>query len=151
MVSSPFGEGKALRGGVTLDLYNQKVIPKVCCTITTRIDSSNNIWLMTMENTTDYNRKEGVIYTDPRTGKKYRIAIRKYTPRDCFRLMGVRDSDFDKLLATDGNGKRLLSNSKLYEMAGNSIVTECMVGIFENLFYPEGKNNADRHGQLSLF
>lgn len=95
-------------------------------------------------------KKDGIIYTDPRTGDRYRIAIRKYTPRDCFRLMGVRDEDFDKLLATDENGKRLLSNSKLYEMAGNSIVVQCMVGIFENLFYPK-ETHVDESGQMSLF
>lgn len=97
------------------------------------------------------NNKKGVIYTDPRTGYKYRIAIRKYTPRDCFRLMGVRDEDFDKLLATDVNGKRLISNSKLYQLAGNSIVTDCMVAMFDNLFYPTGQHQADKQGQLSLF
>lgn len=95
-------------------------------------------------------KKKGVIYTDPRTGYKYRIAIRKYTPRDCFRLMGVRDEDFDKLLAIDENGKRILSNSKLYEMAGNSIVVQCMVEIFENLFYPK-ETHVDDFGQMSLF
>ena len=66
-------------------------------------------------------------------GKKFRI--RKLTPRECFRLMGVGDKDIDKLMAArevdDGakqmqnehtSVKRVLSNSSLYKLAGNSIV-----------------------------
>lgn len=152
------GKVRSIRGGLTLDLYNQAVIPKLCCTVTTRIDASNHYWLMTMRRISPTitladvrSRKKGVIYTDPRTGYKYRIAIRKYTPRDCFRLMGVRDEDFDKLLATDDNGKRLISNSKLYQLAGNSIVTDCMTAMFDSLFYPTGQHQVDKNGQLSLF
>lgn len=147
------GKEKPIRGGLTLDLYNQAVIPKMCCTVTTRIDKSDLYWLLTIKRMTmeQTNKKKGVIYTDPRTGYKYRIAIRKYTPRDCFRLMGVRDEDFDKLLATDENGKRLISNSKLYQLAGNNIVTDCMVAMFDSLFYPTGQHQADKNGQLSLF
>lgn len=65
--------------------------------------------------------------------------------------MGVRDEDFDKLLATDDNGKRLISNSKLYQLAGNSIVTDCMTAMFDSLFYPTGQHQVDKNGQLSLF
>lgn len=97
------------------------------------------------------NNKQGFFFTDPRTGRMYRIALRKYSPRDCFRLMGVRDEDFDKLLATDEKGKRIISNSKLYQLAGNSIVVDCMVGLFENLFFPKGETKVDKHGQLNLF
>lgn len=86
-----------------------------------------------------------------RNGHTYEISIRKYTPRDCFRLMGVRDEDFDKLLAVDADGKRLVSNSKLYQLAGNSIVTNCMTAMFGELFYPSGERYADKNGQLSLF
>ena len=74
--------------------------------------------------------------------------IRKLTPRECFRLMDVRDSDFEKLLATDscdknGNHKRAISDSQLYKMAGNSIVVSCLDLIFENLFFPQ-----KREGEL---
>ena len=47
-------------------------------------------------------------------GKKFRI--RKLTPRECFRLMGVDDADIDKMQAAG------ISNSGLYKLAGNSIV-----------------------------
>ena len=52
------------------------------------------------------------------------LAIRKLTPKECFRLMGFDDSDVDKLIT---NG---ISNTQLYKMAGNSIV----VTVLENLF-----------------
>jgi DNA (cytosine-5)-methyltransferase 1 len=46
---------------------------------------------------------------------KTRYRIRKLSPRECFRLQGFPDSEFDKLTA---NG---ISNSQLYKMAGNAV------------------------------
>lgn len=76
---------------------------------------------------------------DENKGKWFRI--RKLTPRECFRLMDVSDADFDKLLVMETTGKegklkRVISDSQLYKMAGNSIVVACMDLIFENLFFP---------------
>lgn len=72
--------------------------------------------------------------------KRYRI--RKLTPRECFRLMDVCESDIDKIQASG------VSESQQYKMAGNSIVVACMVGIFKNLFSSE---EIELEGQLSLF
>ena len=74
---------------------------------------------------------------DEENGKWFRI--RKLTPRECFRIMDVSDTDFDKLIVTEdagGKQKRAISDSQLYKMAGNSIVVSCMDLIFENLFFP---------------
>lgn len=73
--------------------------------------------------------------------------IRKLTPRECFRLMDVSDADYDKLLVLETTGKegklkRVISDSQLYKMAGNSIVVSCMEFIFENLFFPKEVENA---------
>ena len=54
--------------------------------------------------------------------------IRKLTPRECFRLMGLNDNEIDKIQSTD------LSNSRQYKMAGNSIVINVLEAIFKNLF-----------------
>ena len=54
--------------------------------------------------------------------------IRKLTPRECFRLMGMRDDDIDKIQATG------ISNTQQYKMAGNSIVVNVLEAIFKNLF-----------------
>lgn len=53
--------------------------------------------------------------------KKYRI--RKLTPRECWRLMGFSDEDFDKAAAVN-------SNTQLYAQAGNSIVVNVLEAIF---------------------
>lgn len=65
--------------------------------------------------------------------------IRKLTPRECWRLMGVRDEQFDKL--------HDISNSQLYKMAGNSIVVDVLMGIFKNMFMPDRKV---QKGQIDL-
>ena len=54
--------------------------------------------------------------------------IRKLTPRECFRLMGVSDADIDKIQVAG------ISKSQQYKMAGNSIVVNCLAAIFRQLF-----------------
>ena len=56
---------------------------------------------------------------------KYRI--RKLTPKECWRLMGFDDEDFEKAQASG------ISNSQLYKQAGNSIVVNVLERIFDNL------------------
>lgn len=51
------------------------------------------------------------------------ISIRRLTPRECWRLMGWKDCDIDKVL--DGS----ISNTQLYKMAGNSIVVDCLKNV----------------------
>lgn len=75
---------------------------------------------------------------EPKITEGYRI--RKLTPRECWRLMGVKDEQFDRL--------HDISNSQLYKMAGNSIVVDVLEAIFRNLFSPEIKG---KEKQLSLF
>lgn len=54
------------------------------------------------------------------------LKIRKLTPKECFRLQGFDDSDFEKAAATN-------SNSQLYKQAGNSITVQVPQAIFEEL------------------
>ena len=89
-----------------------------------------------MENMTD--KKEMQLLPELR-GKKFRI--RKLTPRECFRLMGVDDKDIDKIKASG------ISNSAQYKLAGNSIVVDTLFHLFRKLLIePENES-----GQLSLF
>ena len=60
--------------------------------------------------------------------------IRKLTPRECFRLMGMRDSDIDKIQEAG------ISNTQQYKLAGNSIVVDVLEAIFKNLFKGGIKN-----------
>ena len=62
------------------------------------------------------------------TGATDGFRIRKLTPRECFRLMGVSDADIDKIQAAG------ISKSQQYKMAGNSIVVNCLAAIFRQLF-----------------
>lgn len=79
-------------------------------------------------------------------GDEYELKIRKYTPSECFRLMGVRQDDIDNIIKETS-----LSDSNLYQLAGNSIVTNCMTAIFDELLYPTNNSYVEKDGQLSLF
>lgn len=99
-------------------------------------------------------------FTD-RTIKSY--AIRKLTPKECFRLMGVRDNVIstmqssnaqaaERVLDWKGKGNpedMAISASQQYKQAGNSIVVDVLAHIYEQLFYP--KPNQRKFRQLSLF
>lgn len=99
-------EEKDAKNGDTVDAFNQRVNNTgVCPTLTTRPEGFKTA-ILPVQN--------------------YRI--RKLTPRECWRLMGVRDEQFDKL--------HDISNSQLYKMAGNSIVVDVLMGIFKNMFEP---------------
>lgn len=52
--------------------------------------------------------------------------IRKLTPKECFRLMGFTDEEFDRI--------HNISNTQLYKQAGNSIVVNVLTAIFNELF-----------------
>lgn len=58
--------------------------------------------------------------------------IRKLTPKECFRLMGFDDSDWQVLV----NNK--ISNTQLYKMAGNSIVVDVVEEILCQMFDEDG-------------
>lgn len=53
--------------------------------------------------------------------------LRKLSPREYFRLMGVKDEDIDIILDA------VHSESDRYQLAGNSIVCQVLVGIFRRL------------------
>ena len=53
--------------------------------------------------------------------------IRKLTPKECWRLIGFSDADFDSAKASG------VSNSQLYKQAGNSIVVDVLMAIFREL------------------
>lgn len=96
-----------------------------------------------------------------RTIKSY--AIRKLTPKECFRLMGVRDNIIGTMQSSNaeavqlipgwkGKGKpedMAISASQQYKQAGNSIVVDVLAHIYEQLFYPTPKPR--KQEQLTLF
>ena len=57
---------------------------------------------------------------------KDNLRIRKLTPKECFRLMGFDDEDFEK-------ASQVNSNAQLYKQAGNSIVVQVLEAVFREL------------------
>lgn len=76
-------------------------------------------------------QKDSMIASDMR--------IRKLTPKECFRLMGFDDTDFEKAEAVN-------SNTQLYKQAGNSIVVPVVENIIKMLIECgalKGEENGD--------
>ena len=56
-----------------------------------------------------------------------KLRIRKLTPKECWRLMGFDDADFEK-------AAKVNSNAQLYKQAGNSIVVDVLYYIFKKMY-----------------
>ena len=54
------------------------------------------------------------------------LEIRRLTPKECFRLMGFDDLDFEKARSVN-------SDTQLYKQAGNSIVVNVLEAVLTNL------------------
>jgi len=54
------------------------------------------------------------------------IRVHRLTPKECYRLMGFSDEDFEK-------ARKVVSEGQLYKQAGNSIVVNVLMAIFENM------------------
>lgn len=91
-----------------IDLYSKTAKEDVISTITTRIFGSGNFLI-----------------------HEYNYQLRKPTPRECFRFMGLDEISIGKLLNLN------LKPSKYYHLAGNSIVIDVLYFLFYNLFYPD--------------
>lgn len=88
-----------------------------------------------------------------------RIAVRKMTSKEAFRLMDVDDADIDKIMSAEEtvtlkNGKmkvkKAVSKTACYKLAGNSIVVSCLYHIFRTMFIPNQPEN-NQPKQLTLF
>ena len=71
-------------------------------------------------------------YRQPCIEIKNNTKIRKLTPKECWRLMGFDDEDFNK-------ASKVNSNTQLYKQAGNSIVVNVLMAIFNELLKKEGE------------
>jgi DNA (cytosine-5)-methyltransferase 1 len=96
--------------GDTINPYNRNVnISGIIPTITTRPEGLKTAILPIVQNKEDNT-----------------LAIRKLTPKECWRLMGFSDEDFEK-------ASKVNSNTQLYKQAGNSIVVNVLMAIFKEL------------------
>lgn len=87
---------------LSIDSYNKVAHEGVCQAIKATFNRNNENWLYDLS------------------------GIRKYSPKECFRLMGVRDADYERVAKNQ-------SNSSLYHLAGDSIVTNCLMAIFKEM------------------
>lgn len=81
----------------------------------------------------DDNEKFAVAFVEP-NGEVHIGRIRKLTPRECWRLQGFTDEQFNKAKATG------LSDSRLYKMAGNAVTVNVISAIGEIIKKVESKN-----------
>lgn len=132
-----------------IDIYNKKIIGgKICGTLTAHGNASSTtcgtfgvvsvgnvnpsgngqngsvISAEGLARAVTTEKGEGQKVVVPESADDYRV--RKLTPRECWRLMGFSDQDFNKAAACN-------SNTQLYRQAGNSICVNVLSAIFRQL------------------
>lgn len=106
-----------------IDLNPDPKLTEIARCITARHDSgiSNRkaehlgVFVKSTDFTDD--EKFAVVFVEP-NGEVHIGRIRKLTPRECWKLQGFTDDQFDKAKATG------LSDSRLYKMAGNAVTVK---------------------------
>ena len=94
----------------------------------------NETIVHTLTTKQDRNPNSGiVIYKNYARGK---TKWRYLTPRECFKLMGFDEEDFEKLISNNdliSNRIKIFSIAKLNKLAGNSIVVDVLEAIFKQI------------------
>ncbi len=83
------------------------------------------------------NNPENMVLEMKEVDEMKRYRIRRLTPRECWRLMGFSDEDFEAAAGVN-------SNTQLYAQAGNSIVVNVLEAIFGQMVDQE---NAAHEGE----
>ena len=100
---------------------NKVVVNKVVAgAVTTREGS-------TRADTSSYISKDFPENTNIAGKDMTRYRVRKLTERECFKLMGVKQEDFEKI-------RKNQSKSSCYHLAGDSIVVPVLMAIFGQMF-----------------
>lgn len=101
-------------------LYNGKNVNEIFVnTVTTKQDRNPNSGLITYHN-----------YARGKTKWRY------LTPRECFKLMGFDEQDFERVIQDNPRvtrNRNLYSTEKLIKLAGNSIVVDVLEAIFRQV------------------
>lgn len=94
----------------------------------------NEIDVNTVTTKQDRNPNSGlIVYRNYARGK---TKWRYLTPRECFKLMGFDEIDFDNIIEQkifDKKGKAFYTKEKLIKLAGNSIVVDVLEAIFQQI------------------
>ena len=73
------------------------------------------------------------------------VCIRYITEREAFRLMGQTDDAIDRIMETEK------AKTRLYEMAGNSIVVDVLMDIFKGIYVEETFGKRSKRPSLEDF
>jgi len=138
-------EGKITGPYLWVDGYNGTTKADVTGTIMHGYDFRNH-WYITVPHTKDRTPKDNNIMIvqinlDKREAQCF--DIRKLTPRETGRLMGVREPQLDAMQASG------LRPSALYKLFGNSIVVDVLAAIYRQVWYNDPTEQ--RSQQLELF
>ena len=87
------------------------------------------------------NAHSGLRYYERYDPAHHRLCIRRLTPSDCLRCMGVNENNLHFIQQSG------IPESQQYKLAGNSIVVDVLEHIFRKLFIDK-ENNSE---QMSLF
>lgn len=122
-----------------IDLNPDPKLTEIARCITARQDSGisnrkaehSGVFVESTDFTDD--EKFAVAYVEP-NGEVHIGRIRKLTPRECWKLQGFTDGQFDKANATG------LSDSRLYKMAGNAVTVNVISEIDKIIKKVNNKN-----------
>lgn len=76
-------------------------------------------------------------------GVEYNGRVRKLTPKECFRLQGYSDEQFDKLAEIG------ISDTRMYKMAGNSVTTNVVTAVGKKLIEEINKIETEENNAQS--
>ncbi|WP_339023146.1 DNA (cytosine-5-)-methyltransferase [Spiroplasma endosymbiont of Crioceris asparagi] len=91
-------------------------------------------WVRTITTKQDRHPNAGVISIKKSKIDEGKNSYRFLTPRETFKIMGFSNNDFDKI-----KEKEIIRNDVLYRQAGNSIVVNVLVAIFNEILIAEKK------------
>lgn len=122
-----------------IDLNPDPKLTEIARCITARHDSGisnrkaehSGVFVESTDFTDD--EKFAVAFIEP-NGEVHIGRIRKLTPRECWKLQGFTDDQFDKAKAT------VLSDSRLYKMAGNAVTVNVIAEIGKIIKIVNDKN-----------
>ena len=116
-----------------VDFFRESTIPELKEALPEMADSIDIAYINQNKRRARVDKERAhTITTSPQIGTLTDHGVRKLTPRECWRLMGFSDSDFEKAQA-------VCSNTQLYKQAGNSIVVNVLEAIIKNIDFTEGE------------
>ncbi len=110
---------------------NDFINPRIAHTLSVRGIKGQRAGVSNIICTSDPSPIKVLDYKKKLNGRTTNVDLRNLTERECFRLMGFKDLEFDKI-------KDSFTSTELYTMAGNSIVVDVAEELLCMLFDEEG-------------